>query len=208
MPNILFVSRDEIFKNDLISQIQTHAGGFDFIAPEEAASSDILLIDEDWAALQKYHSQNLRAPTIFLTSSSEELEEPDSVNHLIVKPFELGFFLDELRACLNIYNNSEEGFLTFNRYRLRPAHKDIVNLRNNEETKLTEKEVAVIKYLYKFQDRIVGKNELLQDVWEYSPDVTTHTIETHIYRLRQKVERDDPDSQLILTVDGGYQLKV
>ena len=85
---------------------------------------------------------------------------------------------------------------------------DIVNLRNGEETKLTEKEVAVIKYLYKFQDRIVSKNELLQDVWGYSPDVTTHTIETHIYRLRQKVERDNIDAQMILTVDCGYQLKI
>ena len=99
-------------------------------------------------------------------------------------------------------------FISFNQYQLRPLNKDIVNLRNGEETKLTEKEVAVIKYLYKFQDRIVSKNELLQDVWGYSPDVTTHTIETHIYRLRQKVERDNIDAQLILTVDGGYQLKI
>lgn len=209
MSNILFISQDEIFKADLMNQIQTHAGGFEFIAPDDAAAvPDILLIDEDWAALQKYHAQNLRAPTIFLTSAPEELEQPDSINHLIIKPFELGFFLDELRACLNIYDNSEEGFLTFNRYQLRPVRKDIVNLRNNEETKLTEKEVAVLKYLYKFQDHIVGKNELLQNVWGYSPDVTTHTIETHIYRLRQKVEHDDPDAQLILTVDGGYQLKI
>ena len=63
-------------------------------------------------------------------------------------------------------------------------------------------------YLYKSQDTIVGKNELLKDVWGYSPDVSTHTIETHIYRLRQKVEKEDENAQLIVTVDGGYQLKV
>ncbi|MBE6458559.1 MAG: winged helix-turn-helix domain-containing protein [Alphaproteobacteria bacterium] len=206
MTNILFISQDEIFKSDLQNQIEHHTSEFDFI--DERVTPDILLIDEDLEALQKYHSQNLKAPTIFLTDNPDGLEDADNINHLIIKPFELSYFLDELRSCLNIYDNSEEGFISFNQYQLRPLNKDIVNLRNGEETKLTEKEVAVIKYLYKFQDRIVSKNELLQDVWGYSPDVTTHTIETHIYRLRQKVERDNIDAQLILTVDGGYQLKI
>ena len=62
--------------------------------------------------------------------------------------------------------------------------------------------------MYKNKDRLISKNELLQEVWGYSPDVSTHTIETHIYRLRQKVEHDDPEAQLILTADGGYQLKI
>ena len=74
--------------------------------------------------------------------------------------------------------------------------------------KKTEKEVAIIKYLYKAKDKIVSKNELLQEVWGYSPDVSTHTIETHIYRLRQKVEHENPDAQLIMTEDGGYKLKM
>ena len=83
-----------------------------------------------------------------------------------------------------------------------------MNQRNNEIIKLTEKEVAIIKYLYKAKDKIVSKNELLQEVWGYSPEVTTHTIETHIYRLRQKVEHEDVSAQIILTSDGGYQLKM
>ena len=103
--------------------------------------------------------------------------------------------------------NSEEGYLRFNQYELRPLVKEILNERNNEITKLTEKEVSIIKYLYKAGNKIVSKNELLQEVWGYSPDVTTHTIETHIYRLRQKVEHEDISAQLILTSDGGYQLK-
>ena len=82
-----------------------------------------------------------------------------------------------------------------------------MNLRNNEVIKLTEKEVAILKYLYKSPERIVTKNELLQEVWGYAPEVTTHTIETHIYRLRQKVEHENPEAQLIITLDGGYRLK-
>ncbi len=99
-------------------------------------------------------------------------------------------------------------YICFNQYIVRPIKKDIINQRNNEVIKLTEKEVAIIKYLYKSQDHIVTKNDLLQDVWGYAPDVTTHTIETHVYRLRQKVEHEDADAQLIVTLDGGYRLKV
>ena len=85
--------------------------------------------------------------------------------------------------------------------------KDIVNNKNNKSIKLTEKEVAIIKYLYKNRNRIVSKTELLQEVWGYSPDASTHTIETHIYRLRQKVEADEASDPIIETVDGGYQLQ-
>lgn len=113
-----------------------------------------------------------------------------------------------MQAGINRFENSSEGYLTFNRYELRPMSKEILNLRNAELIKLTEKEVSIIKYLYKSQDRIVSKNELLQEVWGYSPDVTTHTIETHIYRLRQKVEHDNPDAQIIITEEGGYLLKI
>ena len=73
-------------------------------------------------------------------------------------------------------------------------------------TKLTEKEVSVIKYLYKNAGKIVSKNDLIQEVWEYSADVATHTVETHIYRLRQKVEQNKTENQIILTSEGGYQL--
>ena len=86
--------------------------------------------------------------------------------------------------------------------------KEILNLRNNELIKLTEKEVDILKYLYKSGDNIVSKRDLLQHVWGYSPDVSTHTIETHIYRLRQKVEHGDESAQLILTNEGGYLLKM
>ena len=66
----------------------------------------------------------------------------------------------------------------------------------------------MIKYLYKNADRTVSKNDLMQEVWEYSADVATHTVETHIYRLRQKVEQDNSDNQIIITSEGGYQLKL
>lgn len=209
MTNILLVSEDEVFANDLREQITHHLPDFGFIAEEaENALPDIIIVDESRSRLEELHARSLKAPLFFLTSHADELTSSDNFNHLIVKPFSLGSFFDELQSSINFYENSASGYLIFNRYIVRPVKKDIYNQRSGEVVKLTEKEVAVIKYLYRARNRIVSKNELLQEVWGYSPDVTTHTIETHVYRLRQKVEHDNPEAQLILTLDGGYRLKV
>ena len=72
--------------------------------------------------------------------------------------------------------------------------------------RLTEKETAILKYLYRAGDRIVTREVLLSEVWGYNSGVTTHTLETHIYRLRQKIERDPSQAELLVTESGGYKL--
>jgi len=208
MPDILFYSTNEDFKADLRDQISHHAKEYSFVEEGKDVVPDIVIVDDAPEKMVEFQQKFANAPLFWLTSTPEARPENAAPNHLIVKPFRLTQFLDELHACLNLFDNSEDGYICFNRYVVRPIKKDIVNQRNNEIIKLTEKEVAIIKYLYKSQDRIVTKNDLLQDVWGYAPDVTTHTIETHVYRLRQKVEHDNPEAQLIITLDGGYRLKV
>ena len=203
MPNILFISDNEIFKTDILSQIEHQAPEFNILT-DGADSADIIVVDENTKVLEDLLQKDLKAPLIFL-SSAEGSDNSKVYN--ISKPFSLSLFLDNLKASINKFENSAEGVLEFNRYVLYPTRKEILNLRNNETTKLTEKEVSIIKYLYKNKDKIVGKQDLMQEVWGYVADVATHTVETHIYRLRQKVEHDNPSAQLILTSDGGYQLK-
>ena len=157
--------------------------------------------------LMKRKQNHLKAPIILLEKAEKDNDGNAEREAVISKPFSLNDFLNKLRSCINVFENSSDAYLAFNNYELHPAAKEILNRRNNELIKLTEKEVAVIKYLYKSKDKIVSKNDLLQDVWDYNAEVTTHTIETHIYRLRQKVEHDNPEAQLILTEDGGYKLK-
>lgn len=204
MPDILFLSSEDVFKSDIIDQIKHHAPEFNIV--EDGALADIIIVDEDIKLLDEYIDDSLKAPVIFL--SREDSVDNPNVHHAIIKPFNLSRFLDDIRASINIFENSDDGKFEFNHYVLYPVRKEILNCRNRKITKLTEKEVAIIKYLYKNQGKIVGKNDLMQEVWGYSADATTHTVETHIYRLRQKVEQDDVASQLILTSDGGYQLKV
>ncbi len=208
MPNILLISNNDKFFEDLSNQISYHLPDFTVVAQEETCViPDMIIVDEDTERLRELHKQQLQVPTILLLSSGADAGDAEASN-IVYKPLVLNNFLNLLQAGINIYENSRDGYLNFNQYELRPSKKEILNLRNNEIIKLTEKEVAIIKYLYKAKDKIVSKNELLQEVWGYSPDVTTHTIETHIYRLRQKVEHEDAAAQIILTSDGGYQLKI
>lgn len=208
MPNILLISDNEKFFEDLSNQISYHIPNFTVVTEEDAGViPDMIIVDENTEKLRELHKQQLQVPTILLLSSGADAGDAEASN-IVYKPLVLNNFLNLLQAGINIYENSSDGYLNFNQYELRPSKKEILNLRNGEVIKLTEKEVAIIKYLYKAKDKIVSKNELLQEVWGYNPEVTTHTIETHIYRLRQKVEHEDKSAQIILTSDGGYQLKI
>jgi DNA-binding response OmpR family regulator len=72
--------------------------------------------------------------------------------------------------------------------------------------RLTEKETAILKYLYRSGERTITRDVLLSEVWGYNSGVTTHTLETHIYRLRQKIERDPSQAAILVTEAGGYKL--
>ena len=208
MSNILLVAEPGYFSEDLTEQLSHHIKDFNLMTSAATAVPDIVIIDEVSAKLEELHRHYLKAPLFLLTSDPDKVPQNGAFTHIIAKPLRLEKLINELRSSINLFENSAGGYLNFNRYEVRPVKKEIFNRRNGEVVKLTEKEVAILKYLYKAQDRIVTKNELLQEVWGYSPDVTTHTIETHVYRLRQKVEHDDPSAQLILTLEGGYQLRV
>lgn len=207
MPNMLFISDNQNFRQDLCEQITLYAPDFNIYDKEDTSVIyDVVVLDDKPELLKEIRAHQIKSPVIQLLSSGEEVES-NTLNILLHKPFALNDFLNQLQSSINIFENSTDGYLSFNQYELHPASKEILNFRNEELIKLTEKEVAIIRYLYKSQNKIVSKNELLQEVWGYSPEVTTHTIETHIYRLRQKVEQEDASAQLIITEDGGYRLK-
>ncbi len=204
MPNLLILSENDLFKQDLQEQIDRYAPHYTIDSP--SAAVDMIVADEkeyDIKYLQKKYPQT---PILVLLSKGSDKPEDSRLLKYEVKPFNLFSLLNDLDAMVNLAANSDAGRLRFNKYELRPLSKEIVDIKNDVAVKLTEKEVAIIQYLYKIRGRNVSKTELLQEVWGYSPDVSTHTIETHIYRLRQKVETGNDASPLIITDNGGYQL--
>lgn len=204
MPDLLFLSSDPLFKEDLQKQIELEAPEFKINV--ENTEPDVAVIDEDTTHLSSLTAHYPHIPFFVLLKAGAEKPKVSPLVRFVVKPLTLSSFLNELRAGINLSTASDAGRLRFGAYELNPLEKEIRHIPSNEKIKLTEKEISVIQYLYKIRDRIVTKNELLSEVWGYSPDATTHTIETHIYRLRQKVEHDGQKESLILTQEGGYLL--
>ncbi len=99
-----------------------------------------------------------------------------------------------------------DAVITIGPYSFRPSAKLLTDTRSNREVRLTEKETAILKFLVRAGGEVVSRDTLLYEVWDYSPRVTTHTLETHIYRLRHKIENDPGNPEILITEPGGYRL--
>src|SRR5262249_29872639 len=97
---------------------------------------------------------------------------------------------------------SEDAVFTIGPFTFRPSSKLLLNAKGNK-VRLTEKETAILRFLYRAGQKPVSRETLLQEVWGYNSGVTTHTLETHIYRLRRKVVRDAITTTILVTETGG-----
>ena len=123
----------------------------------------------------------------------------------MTKPFRFAVLLARIRAQLRTHEQSEDAVFSVGHYTFKPAQKMLIE-GNGAKVRLTEKETAIVKYLYRAEQKVIGRDELLEQVWGYNSGVTTHTLETHIYRLRQKIEKDPSNARLLVTEGGGYKL--
>jgi DNA-binding response OmpR family regulator len=126
-------------------------------------------------------------------------------NDYVTKPFRFAVLLARIRAQLRQYEQSEDAVFTIGHYTFRPSAKMLVDEKGGK-IRLTEKETAILKFLYRAGEKVITRDVLLHEVWGYNSGVTTHTLETHIYRLRQKIERDPSKAELLVTEAGGYKL--
>jgi DNA-binding response OmpR family regulator len=127
-------------------------------------------------------------------------------NDYITKPFRLGVFLARLRAHIRQHERSDDAVFTIGPYSFKPGAKLLVNPATRKKIRLTDKETAILKYLYRSGSRVISRDVLLDEVWGYNAGVTTHTLETHVYRLRQKIEDDPSRARILVTEAGGYRL--
>jgi DNA-binding response OmpR family regulator len=140
------------------------------------------------------------------TSDSDTILGLDSgANDYVAKPFKFAVLLARIRAQLRQHESSEDAVFTVGPYTFKPAHKLMLDDKGRK-IRLTEKETSILRYLYRSGDSVVRRDTLLHEVWGYNAGVTTHTLETHIYRLRQKIEPDPSAASLLVTESGGYRL--
>ncbi len=183
---------------------QVRAGQFDM------AILDVGLPDTDGRELcKRMRKAGFKSPVIMLTGHDSDADTilglDSGANDYITKPFKLPVLLARLRAQLRQHEQSENAVFQLGPYLFKPAQKMLVD-ENDRKIRLTEKETNILKFLYRAPDGVVPRDVLLHEVWGYNAGVTTHTLETHIYRLRQKIEPDPSNVSLLVTESGGYRL--
>ena len=183
---------------------QSKLGHFDLVI------LDVGLPDMDGRELCKQLRKNgFKSPVIMLTGNATDADMilglDAGANDYVTKPFKFAVLLARIRAQLRQHEQSEDAVFTIGRFTFKPASKLLVD-EAGAKTRLTEKETSILKYLYRTGEKVVSREVLLHEVWGYNAGVTTHTLETHIYRLRQKIEKDPSNSELLVTEMGGYKL--
>ncbi|MCB2129441.1 MAG: response regulator transcription factor [Rhodobacteraceae bacterium] len=171
---------------------------------------DVGLPDTDGRELcRKLRKQGMKCPILMLTGHDGDADTilglDAGANDYVTKPFKFPVLLARIRAQLRTHEQSEDAIFQLGPYTFKPAMKMLIDERDRK-IRLTEKETNILKFLYRATDGVVARDVLLHEVWGYNAGVTTHTLETHIYRLRQKIEPDPSNARLLVTESGGYRL--
>ncbi len=171
---------------------------------------DVGLPDMDGRELCRLmRKQGVKCPIVMLTGHDTDADTilglDAGANDYVSKPFKFPVLLARIRAQLRQHEQSEDAVFQLGPYTFKPADKMLIT-GDEKKIRLTEKETNILKYLYRATDDVVARDVLLHEVWGYNAGVTTHTLETHIYRLRQKIEPDPSNARLLVTESGGYRL--
>jgi DNA-binding response OmpR family regulator len=220
---ILVIDDDDDLRDDLCEQLRAnpefHALGA-AAAHEglEAASRnrpDLILLDLDLPdqngreVCAELRRRGVTAPVIMITASDGEGETIQGLDagasDYVTKPFKFNILMARIRAQLRAHEQSEEAVFHIGPYEFHPAERVLLD-EKGRKLRLTDKEASILKYLYRAGAKAVARDELLAEVWGYNAGVTTHTLETHVYRLRQKIETDPGHARLLVTEAGGYRL--
>jgi DNA-binding response OmpR family regulator len=221
--NILLVDDDDDLRDALTEQLAlyeeftiiTEASATKGVNTARSEQVDLLVMDvglpdmDGREAVKILRKGGFKAPIIMLTGHDTDSDTilglEAGANDYVTKPFRFAVLLARMRAQLRTHEQSEDAIFTIGHYTFRPSQK-LLTEEDGNKVRLTEKETAIMKYLYRAEQKVISREELLEQVWGYNSGVTTHTLETHIYRLRQKVEKDPSNARLLVTEGGGYKL--
>ncbi|MDP3175421.1 MAG: response regulator transcription factor [Phenylobacterium sp.] len=219
---LLIVEDDADLRGALAEQLQQEdfatleaADGGEGVRIAQEFRPDLVLLDVDLPdmngreACRQMRAVGVDAPVIMVTAADADADTiaglEAGANDYVAKPYKLAVLLARIRAQLRSHEHSEGAVFRLGAYEFRPSAKMLID-DGQKKIRLTEKETNILKYLYRAGEKPVSREELLAEVWGYNAGVTTHTLETHVYRLRQKIEPDPSNARLLLTEAGGYRL--
>jgi DNA-binding response OmpR family regulator len=220
---ILLVDDDDDLRQILVEQLSLY-DEFSLLQESNAtramqtaknAQVDLMIMDvglpdmDGREAVKLLRKGGFKSPVIMLTGHDTDSDTilglEAGANDYVTKPFRFAVLLARIRAQLRQYEQSEDATFGVGPYLFKPSQK-LLTTDDGKKIRLTEKESAIIRYLYRAGQKVVTRDVLLEEVWGYNSGVTTHTLETHVYRLRQKIERDPSNAEILVTENGGYKI--
>lgn len=222
--NILLVDDDDDLRENLAMQLSFHEefktqqcdNGKSGIETAKGQDFDLIILDvglpdiDGREVCRMMRKTGINTPIIMLTANASEADTilglDAGANDYVTKPFKFGILLARVRAHLRQHLISEDASYPVGHYTFKPSDKILTDEETGEKIRLTEKETAILKFLKRAEGATISREKLLNEVWGYNANVTTHTLETHVYRLRQKIESDQTKAKIILTESGGYSM--
>ena len=220
---ILLVDDDDDLRQILVEQLSLYEE-FSLLQESNAsramhtakeAQVDLMIMDvglpdmDGREAVKLLRKGGFKSPVIMLTGHDTDSDTilglEAGANDYVTKPFRFAVLLARIRAQLRQFEQSEDATFGVGPYLFKPSQK-LLTTEDGKKIRLTEKESAIIRYLYRAGQKVVTRDVLLEEVWGYNSGVTTHTLETHVYRLRQKIERDPSNAEILVTENGGYKI--
>ena len=209
-PRMALADQLELHEEFETSQVET---GSDALEADnfDAVLLDVGLPDMDGREVcRALRRKGVHTPIIMLTALEGEADTilglDSGANDYVTKPFRIGVLLARLRSHLRQYELSEDASFPVGPYTFRPAAKILHHNLEDRDISLSDKESAILKYLYRADDAMVTCDMLYNEIWDYNATLMTHTLQTHIYRLRQKIEEHPSQPEILVSEPGGYRL--
>ncbi len=222
--NVLIVEDDETLRDNLAEQLALYE---DYVSLAVGTAKDafavvgkqhfhIVLLDiglpdmDGREACRLLRRRGMFAPVIMLTGMSSDADVilglDSGANDYVVKPFRISVLLARIRAQLRQHEMSEDAAFFIGPYIFKPGLHRLVDQHSLHETLLSAKECAILQLLCKAGDSPVASDVLYREIWGHSTPLATHTLQTHIYRLRRKIEHDPTRPRILKSESGGYRV--
>ena len=224
MKKILLINDNHYFYKALKDQLELD-GEFHLQFAESITHAALLISKEDFnaslldlsfceegdsAVIASLYNEEIDPPLLVFIEKETDIDSfhfhDFLIEDYIVKPFKIGTLIIKLRETIVKATKTRNRNLKLGRYTFIAEEKVLIDLKRNNKIRLTEKETAILRKLYLANGKVVTRKTLLEEVWGYNAEVASHTLETHMYKLRKKLEHDPSDGPALITALNGYQL--
>ena len=212
---ILLAVGEEPFRAALVEQLELYnefaivpvVSGETTILKTKSDNFDLILLDMNLGNLnglevcKVLRKSNIRCPILILMAAENDLNYKSGMefgaDDYVMKPFKFDTLLSCVRSHIHKHEQSENAEFNVGPYKFRPSTRQLIRMESKNYVRLTDKETSILIFLFRAGNRAVSRDVLLNEVWGYTAGVTTHTLETHIYRLRQKIEKNPSAAEIL-----------